>query len=581
MRTLELRRCLLPTVLLLSACAVGCGSSDGDAAVVDDSPGGSRDASLDQADGASDAGRADVSVDAPEAAAEAGGDAAPDVASDADDESATGADASDADGAEDGDATVPDDADAANSDDAGADADGDAAIGPTVIYVSQTSGDDAKDGTTTTSPVRSIARGIALAAACLPAPCEVHVAAGTYDEAHTLTMVSGVNLLGGYKATDWTRTLGANAVAISTKDPVVIKADTLTLPTSIDKVLIKGTNVTQAGAATFAVQVSNTNELAITNSLINGGNGARGADGTPGGILSCSAGGGGGGHASDCSSASGGAGTTVGSAKGGSSGGGGGSTCPSSCPQVGHDGIGDGDRGGKGDDGASAGSIGAVTDGFGRFTGVSWLPVVAADGKSGTTGAGGGGGGSGGTKKIRSCFGCGTQYGGAGGDGGKGGCAGGGGLAGTQGGGSFGIVAYNATVDLTGTTIIRGSGGAGGNGGNGSLGQTGTGGSPGASGDNEKCGAIRYYAGDGGPGGNGGSGGGGGGAAPGNGGPSVGVVTVGTSTITGAPTILGGAAGEPGKPGVGGANGFGGKAPDGPPGVPGVVSETCGAGPGC
>ncbi len=152
-----------------------------------------------------------------------------------------------------------------------------------------------------------------------------------------------------------------------------------------------------------------------------------------------------------------------------------------------------------------------------------WTPLAGAKGGYGNPGEGGGGGGS--------------LGGVAGSGGGSGGCGGTGGPAGGGGGSSFGLLASNSPVTLTGCTIKTGNGGGGGQGGSGEAGQAG--GAPGQAG---LGGCSGQY------GGNGGGGGGGGGGA---GGLSVGIAYVGTFSSTPA-SFAAGSAGTAGSGGAGG-----------------------------
>jgi hypothetical protein len=159
--------------------------------------------------------------------------------------------------------------------------------------------------------------------------------------------------------------------------------------------------------------------------------------------------------------------------------------------------------------GGAAGSPGAAAGTGGTSSGTlnsnGWtLGPSGTGGQDGTPGQGGGGGGANDSGSV--------GVGGSGGGGGAGGCGGGAGTGGQTGGSSIGVLSYQATVTLSGSTVTTSGGGAGGSGGSGQPGQAGGGGGAGA------C--------VGGTGGQGGDGSGGGGGA---GGLSSGIVWSGTA----------------------------------------------------
>ncbi len=194
----------------------------------------------------------------------------------------------------------------------------------------------------------------------------------------------------------------------------------------------------------------------------------------------------------------------------------------------------------SGDDGRVANGTKGLNNSnrFGHLVSNYWFAFGGGSGGLGLNGGGGGGGGgSGGNDNGE------DQIGGGGGGGGAGGCAatavGG---AGGGGGGSFGILAINSTVTLTGGSISLATGGSGGVGGQGGTGQDGGGG--GTGGSSNQTHAVN--AGNGGHGANGGHSGGG---AGGNGGNAYGIYSS-TSTITNSASLAGGNAGAHGTGGA-------------------------------
>ncbi len=165
--------------------------------------------------------------------------------------------------------------------------------------------------------------------------------------------------------------------------------------------------------------------------------------------------------------------------------------------------------GGPGAAGAGGGG-GAGAASWATFDQNGWVAVAGTPGGQGAVGQGGGGGGS-----VDGTTG--------GGGGGSGGCGGSGAAPGTGGGSSIGVLVYQSSVDIEGSTLTAEGAGRGGNGATGQAGQA-----PGPRG--------LVPAGTGCPGGNGGAGGNGGGGGGGAGGLSVGVLWSGTApTIDGSP----------------------------------------------
>jgi len=455
-------------------------------------------------------------------------------------------------------------------DEGGADAGPDP--GPTgpAIYVS-TAGSDLAPGTSPSDAVQTIDAGIALASACVGAPCVVKIAEGRYQE--SVKLVDGVSLYGGYTVDFSVRDVTEHTavVASSSEQPSVV-ATGLVAATTVDGITIEGPDLTLAGGGTpsIALSVASSGDaLLISNALIVGNTGAQGVPGDAGTGTTCDASGGEGGVATDCESTPGGNGGADGDpASGGDGGGGGSSDCPSACPLVGSDGVSDGTAGAPGGDGAPGQGGTASADAMGSFATGAWTGSTGAAGLRGTNGTGGGGGGSGGTKRIRACFSCGTLLGGQGASGAPGGCAGGGGSGGGQGGASVAVLIVGSQPVFQNVTVVGGHGGTGGAGGAGAAGTSGatTLDAGLQSATQQTCGAISYSSGAGGLGGPGGSGGPGGGGAGGNGGPSLGVATLGGVGTLGQYTI---------KPGTGGAGGPGGTSP-GLAGASGLSGATVG-----
>jgi hypothetical protein len=440
------------------------------------------------------------------------------------------------------------------------------------VFVEASRGDDRREGRAPGQAVKTIQRGLELAAACSPTPCDVLVAEGEYPQTQTLRLANGVSIYGGYTIT-FARPHDASAVRITgTANPLVL-AERIDRITTLDRMTLRGASVTGAGEESVTVRVvesSTEGRLSFTNDIIEAGNGGNGGQGGNAGVTSCNAPGGNGASSFDCGSNQGGQGNAGGDTiRGGSGGGGGAANCPDACPLVGGDGVSNGGNGNSGGAGNHAGQGPQDGNRVGGFVSDDWRPSTAPSGNRGQHGTGGGGGGSGGAKRFRACFGCGTLIGGFGGHGGAGGCGGGGGGGGSQGGASIGVVLFKSNVSLAGTQIHRGAGGAGGRGGSGSQGSGGGGGANGEGTHNQCCGLICYNSGAGGRGGNGGAGGSGSGGAGGNGGPSIGVALVAQSQLGAAPAVDGGTGGA-GGPGGNGASGAAG----GPVGHTGDVKDT-------
>ena len=425
------------------------------------------------------------------------------------------------------------------------------------IFVSL-AGADANPGTAL-APKRTV--NAAVAAAVTAGATQVRVAEGVYDEGQGVTVEDGIAILGGYNATDWTRS--PTAVTRINGSPQAVLADGDT-DVTLDGLVLRGSPMASTpGGSAYGIRAINGSDLALVAvdaaaaQALPGPSGTQGSGGSPGtaglgGLAgSCDAetpGGGGSGGASPIGRFGGNGGTggnplappsngLAGSAgSGGAAGGSGGLAGTSG--GTGANGVG-GAVGAPGTPGAGGAAGGAVAP--------TWSGAAGSSGSPGAPGHGGGGGGGGGAQVGVFVD---DGAGNGGGGGGAGGGGGGGGLPGGAGGGSFGVYLLNSNVTASGSSLAAG---AGGNGGNGGTGGTGGAGGAGAAGGNT-CPSEVGRGGTGGTGGAGGAGGSGGGGA---GGPSIALFRRGTSTagLT-ATTLTFAAGGQGGTPA--GANGIAG-----------------------
>ncbi|HSA34540.1 MAG TPA: MopE-related protein, partial [bacterium] len=446
-------------------------------------------------------------------------------------------------------------------------------LDPDAVYVSVQNGDDldpdcgvAPLGTLPDAvPCATIAKGLSRSQEL--GRSKVFVADGLYAE--TVSIMSAVSVLGGYRADTWERHLDSTMTILrgTDTDPTHVPhkaAMVVVVPPAgalIEGFIIYGENNTNSGGNSYGIfATGSTGVLTIREVTLyagNGGpglNGSMGQNGTPGtvgtgrpptgegydtfvgdgmpcanperfyengGRLSCDgqevSGGDGGGTrcppagGSEYSATDGNWGSGAASGAGGDAGDDGGIYTAGLCtlppaPMTGADGS-------NGGDGLS-GNGGAGCDmAAGVITGYHWNGLSGVPGTIGTHGSGGGGGGAGGGGDS-SVEGTNDRVGGVGGGGGSGACGGTEGGGGAAGGGSFGIFVLSGMAPIvTDTTINMGLGGNGGNGGNGgSGGPGGSGGSGGICLDNCWC---YQRGGKGGEGGNGGQGGGGGGGCGG------------------------------------------------------------------
>jgi hypothetical protein len=443
-------------------------------------------------------------------------------------------------------------------------------------------------------PVKTIAKGIALAAS---KKWDVYVAQGIYEE--QVLLADGASIYGGFNPeADWAHDPKLYATTIQWKQTgpggvVALVADGISSPANVEGFHIESGNNDQSGGASIAVMVKGSSDkLRFAHNTIlsgNGGTGSPGNDGKPGAdgaagengnigceydgcwiCMSCSScskplsgnggkgpcanSGGAGGQGGDAhEGGAGGKGSEDGTA-GGSGGGG--------ATQTGNPGSA-GAPGSAGQQGTGGDSLGIVNEGG------YWVASSGTSGTDGTKGAGGGGGGGGGGDGDDSIFSweCYT-YGASGGGGGGGGCAGTLGTGGGGGGASFGFLVSNSTSVIQDNVIAFRFGGNGGNGGKGGDGGKG---GPGGKGGQGKMDEDEGGGGNGGDGGAGGAGGGGGG---GGGGPSYGIYWAGDKS----PSCKANEFENQGGGGLGGMAGVPSEATNGKPGKSGNInnlSVTC------
>jgi hypothetical protein len=416
-------------------------------------------------------------------------------------------------------------------------------------------GSDTNAGTIA-APVRTFGKAVSVA----DTSRDIYLAAGSYPSSLTSAMTRSV--YGGY-ANTWSRRT-SNVSTLVLDAPLSLggsptlqllrltapsgNADQGTVAVTAQNASAKleqvGISAAPGASGTTGAPARNSVGLVAKNSTVlvvggsiatgAGGAGATGAPGTPGGagspgaagapgecVLGLSLAPGGAGGLSPVAGRFGGVGglggTTLTPAAGGS---------PSLDLTPGGAGGTTGAKGGAGrpgDPGAAgaAGATGATSDGV--FNLDTYVPGTSTPGSNGTAGHAGGGGGGGGAQLNLLEVGTGSGGGGGGGAG----AAGTGGAAAGGGGGSMAVWAQDSSIVLSGTRVSTTGGGKGGAGGlGGAGGGGGTGGIGGVAGS--EC-ADRVGA--GGPGGNGGAGGAGGWGGDGSGGPSVGVVRLGSTTV--------------------------------------------------
>ena len=488
----------------------------------------------------------------------------------------------------------------------------------TAVYVSVTDAAAANDGTCGLGPTNSgagnhpclsITYGL-MRSMMLGRP-NVRVADGTYNEA--VTLVSGKNLYGGYRAGTWERHLSTTSTAIqgvmSTGGNHDATVFAMSVTNSIfEGFVVRGSLNTKASGNSYAIYISGSDStLVIRSNQIFAGRGGPGNAGTPG--TNGLAGMNGLGSGTDTINGSYDAKITTGTGQcdtsnnrqytnGGArtcgvtvvnGGKGGGNSCPVSSTytqqsaangfagmgtgagagaQAGWDGVYEtqgqdstchlptqpmfGLDGVAGAPGTNAAAGAGCASAAGMVSGGNWINGSAAAGGGGTNGAGGGGGGAGGGGySLQSGGNAKDRLGAHAGGGGSGGCAGTGGAPGAAGGGAFGIfIVGGSAPTITANAIQRGAGGSAGDGGIGGAG--GLGGVGGAGGSQAAL-LCAGKAGRGGDGGNAGHGSGGGGGC---GGSSYAIYTsgIGSPTYCSTNTVSGGSAGQKGFGGYSGGN---------------------------
>jgi hypothetical protein len=431
-------------------------------------------------------------------------------------------------------------------------------FGDTDVFVSTNKGSNTNSGALD-SPFLTIER--AIQAASDAGGGNVNVAAGTYAE--NITLVSGVNLLGGFDDTNFERDIGANVTIIEGDGPAAITGQGVT-NVKVEGFTITNTDVPSSGDARTAavvVHLHDCTSVVLTANTIRAGsvlktgtNGAGGGTGTAGnsggaGFSSTLGGFGGSGAIPPIvifppnvqRIADGGRGGAGGNEAGGNDGEVGGEGAGGNGGIAGsgpHDNGSNGGTGPKGPDGA------AGDDGL-AFGSVDATGYKTADGENGNSGGIGFGGGGAGGASGGEFF----EISGGGGGGGSGGLGGGRGTGAVGGGASIGVlVTGESSVTVSNNAVETGNGGRGGNGGSGAAG--GAGGTGGAGG-----GGPQSVGGRGGTGGQGGTGGPGG---AGGGGPTVGIVVGSGSSATMSNNFF-----TTGTPGQGGLNGNGVRGNDG------------------
>jgi hypothetical protein len=410
-------------------------------------------------------------------------------------------------------------------------------------------GDDANPGTKA-RPKRQIEAATAAAAAS--GKTQVLAAIGPYGGVH---VARGIGIYGGYDPATWTRRGAAASAGVTSATTQITGAPEGILADGDVGVVLQLLSVHGAPGErnAYGIRAVNGSRLVLQRVTVTAGNASAGVAGSAG-RAGASGQSGGRGRLGSCDGEVQLPGGRGGASPGGRPGGGGGASGQGN-GAAGETGAGGtpggaggafGNPGGPGRNGrrGADGDAGTAQGGGAGSTQAATTAWAGRDGREGTIGGpgngGGGGGGGGGQFGVTVDDGSGASGGGGGG----GGAGGGGGQGGGWGGGSFGIYLHVSTVVADGSSIRAGDGGAGGPGGDGGRGGEG---GAGGQGGRVTCPDEIGRGGDGGNGGNGGPGGGGGGGA---GGPSIGVFTVGGSTVTlRSTTVAHGAAGRGGDGG--------------------------------
>ena len=439
------------------------------------------------------------------------------------------------------------------------------------IYVTpaENGGEDLDECGAFEAPCASITQGLGRAQT-LGAP-RVRASEGVYRE--NVTLIAGIDLLGGHHRIRWDRVPALFPSVIQGTIPEGLHAATVTAveideDTTFDGFTVLGASPLGSGNA-YGLYLRDVGpSLRIVGNRIFAGNGGRGADGDAGqdGLPGADGAPGGDGYNNPAADAcqplspmnpGGQGGAQVCGALDIGGGDGGTAICPVFDAQEGNGARGNGARGGLGGDGAFSFEmvdlgnciVGEAPDAFPGADGTSgpdgrgglgaqrslgsaeahWLGRPGGAGLPGSAGGGGGGGGAAAGVDIDIVDDLGTlrarDIGSSGGGGGAGGCTGTGGIGGEAGGGSFGLFLTfsgagpanaNAFPTVVDNEISRGLGGRGGTGGRGGGGgEGGAGGEGGRRGPSVLLDFCALPGGAGGAGGRGGHGGGGGGGAGG------------------------------------------------------------------
>lgn len=394
------------------------------------------------------------------------------------------------------------------------------------VWVSAKLGKDTNPGTQG-SPVASLTHAVELARG--QQQHRVFACGETWTE--PLVVPAGVSLYGGFDCTDGWKYKGDvwRAMISTGPDQIPIKTDGIGAHITISDLVVHAGDASIPGGSSIGVLIPDAVEVLLHRCEIIAGNGARGADGDPGGG-SVSNGAPGNDGAGACSATVGKGGASAQTACGavtsmGGKGGDGGDTAADGEPgapdpddpknpfagaagkgQTAASGCSAGKDGADGADGAFGhGAVYDDVNGWGHLTKDGYVGVPGQDGQPGAPGQGGGGGGA----SLGGAGVCGAAAAGGagGGSGGAGACGGAGGKGGRPGGSSFGIASRTPKLSVIGCKLWVGRGGDGGNGGAGQDG--GDGGAPGQGGAGKGSLSSGCAGGSGGRGGKGGPGGGG------------------------------------------------------------------------
>ena len=157
---------------------------------------------------------------------------------------------------------------------------------PNGIYVAppESGGYDTYDCGSMIAPCASV--GYASQRALDSGKSYVFVANGIYQE--SVTLISGINLWGGFNPATWVRSEPAQSatvlVGIAAGPHVkTLSATSISAPTEVSRFQIKGTQPQQSGGNSYAVWIKDsTNALVLKDNLIYLGQGADGVDGDDG-----------------------------------------------------------------------------------------------------------------------------------------------------------------------------------------------------------------------------------------------------------------------------------------------------------